>query len=666
MKKDISPRRHRGTKEGLFTKEHYFGIAILIITFIAFFPSLKNDFMPTWDDEKYVTSNPLVMDLNLTNVRMMFTRPVNGSYVPLPLLTFAMEYNLFGNTPFPFHATNLLLHLICTFLVFRLFRLLGLDVVYAAFGALLFGIHPMRVESVAWISERKDVMYGCFYLLSIIMYIKYTQEQSHRSRFMMLGILSFFLALLSKIEAVTLPVSLLLIDFLMKRPFNVKVFTEKIPYFILSLFFGAVGILIIYRAGLKMEGFLKANETETLFNRLFYALYALNGYLLKFFAPFWQSAIYVRPRITGGFSLFFYFVDPALLLFLVYFIYRSARNTRVIVFGTLFFLVSVIFLLQVFSVGIAFFADRYTYIPYIGLFFITAWAAEQIITKKPQVKNTTIGILTILSLIFITMTYNRCKIWKDGVTLWTNVIEQYPDESIIPYANRGIAYTNLREWELAISDFSKAISVDPKSAAVYADRGFVYGMTGQPEEAIADFTTALKIDPVNSKALQNRGVAYVNTGQDDKAIADFQKTIQIEPKYIKAYVNLGLIYLQQKKFDDAIEISKKGLKIVPQVEELFTTLGNCWLEKGENDKAIDQFQNSIRMNGEDLDAVLGLAAAFYNKKDLVAANGFYAKAASIEPSLNAGIKGLNNVERSGMIIPEIKKESLVKLISERH
>jgi len=348
---------------------------------------------------------------------------------------------------------------------------------------------------------------------------------------------------------------------------------------------------------------------------------------------------------------------------LAFFIYRTRHYTRAIIFGSLFFLANVIFLLQVFAVGIAFFADRFTYIPYIGLFFITGWSAEQIIRKKSQVKSTTITVLTVFCLILMIVTYNRCKIWKNDVSLWSDVIEKYPDQTIIPYINRGMAYTTRQEWDNAITDFNKANSIDPKNAAVLTDRGFVYGIVGQPQEAINDFSTALMIEPENTKALQNRGVAYGNTGQPDKAIADFIKTIEIEPKYIKAYVNSGLIYLQQKKFDQAIEISLQGLKIDTHTAELYDNIGNCYLEKGENDHAIDNFQNSLLINESDLDAVLGMIVAYYNKNDLVTAKGYYTQALSIDQKLNLGMKGLEDLEKSGMTLSYRKRETLVKIIS---
>ena len=673
MKKTNSPQRRQtayrqagNAKVGFFNKPLNLAILILTLTFIVFFPTLKNNFIPTWDDEKYVLNNPVIRDLNFTNARQMFTKPVNGTYVPLPLLTFAIENHLFGNKPLPYHASNLILHLICTFLVFQLFRLLKLDLIYAAFGALLFGIHPMRVESVAWITERKDVLYGCFYLISIIAYIKYTREQKQTSKFFILSFISFIRALFSKIEAVTLPLSLLLIDYYSKRPFNRKLITEKIPYFLLSLIFGALGILIIYRVGLKTEGFLKTNEIESLTGRLFYGLYALGGYLFKFIAPIQQSALYLRPEATGVFKALLYFLNPGILLLLVFLVYRTRHYTRAIVFGSLFFLANIVFLLQVFTVGIAFFADRFTYIPYIGLFFITGWSVQEFIKKKTQVKYTTVSVLTIFCLILMTATYNRCKIWKNDVTLWSDVIGKYPDQTIIPYTNRGIAYTSLGEWDNAITDFNKVLSLDPKNAGVYTDRGFVYGIVGQPQDAIADFSKALEYDPKNAKAFQNRGVAYGNTGQPDKAIADLLKTIEIDPKYLKAYVNLGLIYLQQKKFDQAIEISLQGLKIDTHTAEFYDNIGNCFLEKGENDHAIDKFSAGLLINESDLDAVLGMIVAYYNKNDMVTANGYFTQALSLDQRLNLGMKGLEELEKSGLSISDKKKETLRKIFSSLH
>ena len=256
----------------LFNKTFYYGAVILVLTFISFFPSLKGDFMQTWDDEKYVTANPVIRELNAGTIRQMFTRPVNGTYVPLPLLTYAVNYKLSGDSPMPFHATSLFFHLLSTLLVFMILRLLNIDLLYAAFGALLFGIHPMRIESVAWISERKDVMYGFFYLAAVFAYIRYLNDPARRPKLLLYSILLFLGALLSKIEAVTLPLTLLLVDYILKRPYSIRLLKEKIPYFALSLFFGLLGIFIIYRIGLHTPEFLKTNKDISISERFFYGL----------------------------------------------------------------------------------------------------------------------------------------------------------------------------------------------------------------------------------------------------------------------------------------------------------------------------------------------------------------------------------------------------------
>ena len=649
-------------KPSLLSQDAWYGIILLILTFIAFYPSLKNDFMPTWDDDKYVTNNPYIHELNGSSIGHMFTKQVNGTYVPLPLLTFAIEYKLFGNNPLPHHCTNLLLHLLCTLLVFRIFRMLKINPLYAAFGALLFGIHPMRVESVAWITERKDVLFGFFYLASVVAYVNHRQKENPGSKFIILSYIFFFLALLSKIEAVTLPLSLLLIDYYLERPLKLKLITEKTGYFLLSLLFGILGIVVIYLVGRKVGGFLKANEMVGLTDRIFYAFYAISGYILKFIFPFQQSALYPYPSLAGWEKILFFVLNPLLILSLAYAIYRSARHTRAFVTGSLFFLVNVFFLLQIFAVGVAFFADRFTYIPYIGLAFIAAWSAEWISAHKSSLKNMAISILAIFSIVFMVMTYNRCQVWKNGETLWSDVINQYP-ENVTAFTNRGVAYTGLGEWDNAIADFTKAISIDKNNTRSYANRGLVYGKIGKPQDAIADFTMAISLDPKNPQAYHNRGVTYGGLGQTEQAIRDFSKAIELDPKYASAYVNLGLMYFLHKDFDKAIGISRQGLGIDPQNAGLLDNIGNCLLEKGDPSSAIVSFQKCLMIDEANLDAMLGLAAAYYLKNNLDYARGYFHQAQGVEQSLGKGMEGLAALERSGFTIGEKKKDILGKMFA---
>ena len=647
------------------SRTFYYGLVIAVVTFISFFPALKGGFMPTWDDEKYVTANPLVKEPTGEHVRQMFTRPVNGSYVPLPLLTFAIEYRLFGENPLPFHVTNLLLHILCTLLVFRILQMLGIDLVYAVFGALLFGIHPMRVESVAWITERKDVLYGVFYMASIIMYIRYVTGPVRNSRLLLYSILLFLGSLLSKIEAVTLPLTLLLIDFLLQRPFRVKLITEKIPYFVLSLIFGLAGILILYRVGLKLPEFLQADKMLSLSDRVFYALYAFSGYLVKFVVPYAQSAIYPYPVMTGFTMVWIRFINPVLLLALIFAVYRSAKKGRVIAFGMMFFLVNIFFLLQIFAVGITFFSDRYSYIPYFGLIFIVVWCAQSLVKKDERKRIVVLSVLSLLALVCVPVTFSRSHVWEDGVSLWSNVIDQYPGRSFEPYVNRGISYTLRQEWRPAIEDYTTALAIGPASAGVYADRGMVYGFTGQPEKAVADFSEAVRLDPKNAKALFNRGVTYGNMGQAGQAVADFKKVLEIEPENVTACTGLSIMLMSEMKFDSCALYAEKGIRLDPYRPELYTVLGNCQLEGGQTAKAIDNFRHCLRIDNGSLEAFLGLAAAFVMNGDFDQASRNLDFARQTAQQKNIPLGDIADIERAGISLPGKTKEALSNLLAHK-
>jgi tetratricopeptide (TPR) repeat protein len=634
-------------------------LLIIVLTCLAFYPSMKNDFIFTWDDNAYVTANPIVQSLNLQSLKHMFTKQVNGTYVPLPLLTYSIEYTLFGIHPLPYHITNLIIHLLCTLLVFQLFRLLKINIFYAAAGAVLFGIHPMRVESVAWIAERKDVLYSLFYMAALVTHVKFVLACDQGKKFYRLTILFFILALLSKIEAVTLPLSLLLIDYFMDRPLRTKLILEKIPHFLLSLLFGCLGIFILYRVGL-----LYVNKELNFTARLFYGLFSLNVYILKFLVPYLQSAVYPYPVPPGNALPLIYYLNPLLTVGIAFLVYKTAHLTRAVVFGSLLFFVNVIFMLQILAAGKAFLSDRYTYIAYTGLIFILVWSLEHLVTKKKKLKQVVMIGMTAYMIIFIVMTYKRCEIWKNGETLWTDVIKKYHDQVIVAYSNRGIFYTNLGQWDNAIADLTMAISIDPKYPVSYANRGLIYANLGQQEKAIADFSSALAIDPHYTLVFHNRGVAFGNTGQYMKAKSDFLRAIKLDAKYSSAYSNLSFIYCQQNQLDSAVRICLAGLKMDPESTLLHSGLGRCYLIEGDIDNAVVQYKKCLETNDRNLDALLGMAVASFEKNEIAYAKGYISQAAMVEPALNEGMTGIEKLERAGYSFSEGEKDILSKLFSQ--
>lgn len=630
---------------------------ISVLTCIAFFPSLKNDFMQTWDDNAYVTMNAYIRAINLHSIRLMFTKQVMGTYVPLPLLTYALDYKIYGLNPLGYHLTNLVLHLICTFFVFKLLRLLNINILFAALGALLFGIQPMRVESVAWISERKDVLYTVFYLAALITHVRFIQSGQQRAKYYRLTLLFFFLALLSKIEAVTLPLSLLLLDYFMERPLRIRLLVEKIPHFLLSLLFGIFGILILYKVGL-----LSVNRELAFTDRLFYGVFSLNAYIFKFFFPYVLSAIYPYPVASGHVLPLFYYLNPLLTLGLAFLIYKFARNKRAIVFGALFFFVNVVFMLQILAAGNAFLADRYTYVAYIGIIFIVVWGLEQLsLRKKPWRLPIALGV-TAYIIVFMVQTYNRCEVWENGETLWTDIITKYPGQVVAAYTNRAITYSDKQEFDRAIPDFTEAIAINPRYPVSYANRGMVYGNMGQVENAIADFTKAIALDPAYKMALHNRGVAYGNLGEYGKAVSDLSRAIRIDPHYISAYNNLSIIYCQKNQIDSAISVCLAGLDVISESDVLHGNLGNCYLEKEDTEKALAQYTQCLEINNRNIDALLGMAVLCYMRNDKRGGDDYVNQSQAVDPVLNEGMSGVEKLQQSGYYISPVKKKFLSKYL----
>ncbi len=682
-------------KKSFFEKPLFFTIVILALTFIAFLPSLQNGFISTWDDGAYVINNPTIHHLNPGSVKEMFTTFTASSYVPLPLLTFAIEYKISGLNPFIYHLTNLLLHLLCTFLVFYILRMLKLNLIYAAIGALIFGVHPMHVESVAWITERKDLLSSLFCLASIGIYIRYLNSDKKKLLFILLSFVLFILALFSKITAVTLPLSLLLIDYHLERPLKRKVFIEKIPFFILALIFGVAEIIL-----LQKQGAFKTHEFINFADQIFMGFYALSAYIIKFFIPIHLSAIYPWLSAPGRALPFLYYISPLFILLLGFLVFKVTRKNRALLFGSLFFLVNIIlmFQAQILTQGIGFLADRFAYLPYLGLCFLAGWSSEQLIRNQKELKPLVLGILFLIILVFAGMTFNRNKVWENDFTLWNDTIEKYPDEVYKSYANRGIAFTalgrwddaindfnrvivmapkfgwgysdrgvayqNTNQWDKSIDDFSKAIEIDSGNLDAYAGRGVSYGVLGQLDKAIADFSKTIQINPEYTKGYSNRGVTYANLGYPDKAIADYSKAIKLDPDYKDAYINRSIAYGKLNLWDKAIDDGLKATKLDPENAGLYDKMGYYYLGNKDLTQAEEQFRKSLTIDVRTFDAYLGLAYIYYSKGYKADAKTYLDQAKSLESRLNNGMEGINEMEKQGYAKPDNIKEILEKMFKE--
>ena len=507
---------------------------LLLLAFLSFLPVLGNGFV-NWDDQAYITDNPLIKQLSLKGMKNIFFSFHVGLYKPLVLLSFALEYHFFKLNPFIYHLDNLLLHLLNALLVFWFIYRLSLKLPVAFLSAVFFAIHPLRVESVAWVVERKDMLYGLFLLLSLISYLYYI-DKGQRQKYYNLSVAGFFLSLLAKPAGLMLPFALLTLDWFRKRKLNLQTFKEKIPYLVLSLL--AVG-LNSYAQYLQPDSQLnlQARTGLTLPDKFLIANRAILLYLEKLFLPIKLSCLYPYPQrinhlLPPGFR-----IAPLIVLLLALVVGLSRRYTPKVIFGSLFFFILLFPLLPLISTGPAFAAERYTYIACLGLFYLLAEASLWLYLRaSPPLKTTIIISLSLIILILALLTFQRTRVWKDSLTLWDDCLRNYP-HTALAYNNRGNVYQKTGNFTQAIADYNQALKLKPDYAKAYYNRGKLYHDTGNLTQALADYNQALKLKPELVEAYNNRAVAYFQLKDYAAALSDVQQAerlgLRVNPDFLQ-------------------------------------------------------------------------------------------------------------------------------------
>ena len=503
-------------------------VAAVLITFLCFTSALNNKFV-NWDDDRNFYENPLVQHIDdknfWENTKTIFSTGVIGNYNPLPIWTFAIEKRMFGfDKPYYWHLNNVLLHLICVFLAYRIALFLGIGWRGALLTALLFGIHPMRVESVAWVTERKDVLFGAFYLGALLQYIKYKHDQKS-SRWIWMTLL-FTLSLFSKIQAVSLPLSMMAVDYFMDKKWDIKSILNKIPFLLLSLAFGLYGIHT-----LKEFGSLATVEDTTNFNfiqRLFVGAFSFTLYLIKLILPFRMSPLYPYPN---NFPWYFYpsmLIAPA-VLYTLYITYK--KEYKAIFFGLAFFIVNIVFLLQILGAGQGYLADRFTYIAYLGLFFMAGFYIDRYLSENSAKSNLVYGVAGVYLFVFACMTFQQNKIWENSATLWTHVLKYYK-QTTLPYGNRANYYRDNKMYKEALADYNATISMKDAQPQAYNSRARLYFDIAKNQDtlllALNDYNKAIQYDPKDGEFRVNRGATYARLGDIEKAIEDFNEGLKLK------------------------------------------------------------------------------------------------------------------------------------------
>ncbi|HZG01351.1 MAG TPA: tetratricopeptide repeat protein, partial [Chitinophagales bacterium] len=514
-------------------------LAVLaVVTFVVFIPALQNGFV-NLDDDRYVEKNP---KLFLESKAASFKIPEGyhmGNYHPFTMVGYKIIYGAAQLDPYVYHLVNVILHVLNTLLAFFFIQRLTKQNTIAFAAALLFGVHAIHVESVAWISELKDLLYAFFFFAALIFYVRYIDERN--KSFYAFALVLFVCSLFSKAMAASLAVVLPLIDFYRGRKFTMAVILEKVPFFVLALIFGVIAI----RAQQSME----AIQDSTLYapvERIAFASYGFVTYLWKLVLPINLSAYYAYPVKNGGSIPTYYYLYPLAVIGILVATIMSLKKTKVVFFGVGFFAITVFLVLQLLPVGGAIMADRYAYIPSLGIFFLFAVGLQRLYENQSQ-RALAYGALGVLTVLYGVLTWERCKVWKDGMTLWSDVIDK-AQTIVLAYNNRGVLY----------NEEGSAILARAKTDPTAQQRA-----NAQFNLALNDFDNALRLNNKDAQAWSNRGLSFWRMNRLDSAANNMQRAINIDPNYEVAWSNLGSIYASMGRNDDALTAFKKAVELNP-------------------------------------------------------------------------------------------------------
>ncbi|KMP11448.1 hypothetical protein UR09_03325 [Candidatus Nitromaritima sp. SCGC AAA799-A02] len=628
---------------------------IFFLTFAVFSSCLENGFI-NWDDDIRVYENALIQSSEPSALWEVATRinPRLPIWQPLPELFYAVNYRLFGSSAWGHHFTSLTLHGANTCLVFFLFiALIGKIqpeikcdsplILTGAATALIFGLHPLRVESVAWISNLNEPLCGFFLFSALLTYLLYTSEESARTRsfYYLATLILFPLALLSKPMAVTLPVILLLLDvYPLKRFKGYKktalVLLEKLPFFALSLLSGIITIMAreqgaaagsVYKIDL-FDGLTDAFKNLLLFEetanvdqkfsfaeRIISAVGNLTFYMEKTLLPFQLTPYYPFPKNPSFLSLSFITSALAVAGITVLCAWGWKRGKKFWLIVWLYYLITILPVLGLlFSGRKAAAADRYTYISTLSFYLLAGAGAlwtwrksGQPLVKSPLKASLVAGSAALI-ILFCLLVPRQIQIWKDGGTLWSHITTRFPGKLPLAHNQLGNFFRDNGMTEKAKAEYKKALRIDPRYAKSHNNLGMIYLGAGRFEEAEKQFRTALEIHPQFPGVHNNFGLLYQQKGNPKEAENEYKLALQADPKFEKALNNLGLLYLKKGQTEEAEEALRSALKTHPRFAEAHNNLGLVYLKKGQREKAVAEFETALKLNPDLMPAYKNLIA----------------------------------------------------------
>ncbi|MGA2787102.1 MAG: tetratricopeptide repeat protein [Verrucomicrobiota bacterium] len=639
-----------------------FGVCVLLVVavWLVFGQTMRYGFV-NCDDGPYVYENTqVVKGLTLAGIVWAFTHSHASNWHPLTWISHMLDCQLYGLNAGGHHLTNVLLHMATAILLFlalrQMMRLrseasspqaglrsdksIGDTAIQAdtlwpcAFVAAVFAIHPLRVESVAWVAERKDVLSGLFFMLTLLMYARYVQNCAKsqvsgvrwlRSCDYWIVVLFFALGLMSKPMLVTLPFVLLLLDYWPLNRFEsstvnsdesragsqlstsriLRLVFEKLP-----MFLPAIAASFIAFLTQKSDGTVATIDCIPLGLRLANGLVSYVTYVLKMFWPENLAVFYPYPAMVPTWEIA---VAGTLLLFGTLLAVVFARRRPYLLVGWLWYLGMSVPVIGLVQVGPQSHADRYTYLPQIGLYLLVVWAIRDVVAFCGWRRQVLSAGASIVVVFLMLCAWRQTTYWRNAESLWRHTLA-CTSGNYFAHNNLGTVLLEKDQIDEAISQYQEAIRLTPDYAEAHYNLGTAFLKKDQFDEAIDQFQEAIRLKPDYADAHFNLGTALGRKGQMDEAISQFQEAIRLTPDYADAHNSLGIALAMRGQMDEAISQYREAIRLTPDYADAHFNLGVALGMKGQTDEAISQFQEAVRLRPDDIEARQNLARALEKKK----------------------------------------------------
>jgi len=567
------------------------------VTFALYWQALGHNFLIYWDDGIYITSNMTIQRVTWENIRTAFTTFYVGNYAPVQILSYMLDYSIWGMRPEGFIFTNILIHTANGILFYYLLTRLSWQRLPACAAALIFLIHPVQIESVAWLSQRKNVLSMLFFLLSLTGYILYREKSGRRQGLLYVSsMIAFILSLLTKSVCIILPLVFIALDFCIapkRSRKNLKhLLIDKIPFFAVAFVFA---LLTIYSQSKTMGGGRTSYLNGSPFDTLFTMLPVFIRYLKLIFWPANLSAVYA-PAIKTGVDVEVALAALLLSLIMALGIYLYHRK-RDLLFWLVLFFIGLLPVAQIVPI-VTLMNDRYLYFPMLGaaafivdIVFLAVNKAQMI---NPLVR-TAVG-LTLLLLLgrYCIVTYDRIPVWKDDNALWEDAVRKVPDS---PKAR--FSYAHILELQGKIAEAEKqyelGMNLFPDAFERYS-LARLYEKNGQLDKAKEEYQRFLSQSPGFLDGRNSLAIIFFNEGMLDQAIEQYKIALRYDPSWAMGYYNLAVIYEKSGKKNNALNNIKKAVSLDPGNAEFHYKLGNVLFENGLKEKALREFEIATNLD----------------------------------------------------------------------